>query len=112
MVVSTELRLEEELNLYQIVYYAMVYMLYHPTREWEHSDTYVTVGKKVLPGENTKIAIARGTHPVVYGTQGILGMILEDQYGEIIDAKIVQVGKGAEPGKRYTLTADGEVREI
>ena len=111
MVVSTELRLEEELNLYQIAYYAMVYMLYHPTRDWEYSDTYVTVGKEILPGKDTKIAIARGTHPVVYGTQGILGMILEDQYGEIIGAKIAQVGKGAEPGKRYTLTADGEVRE-
>lgn len=112
MVVSTELRLEEELNLYQIAYYAMVYMLDHPARDWEYSDAYVTVGKEILPGKDTKIAIARGAHPVVYGTQGILGMILEDQYGEIINAKIVQVGKGAEPGKHYTLTADGEVREI
>lgn len=111
MVVSTELRLEEELNPYQIAYYAMVYMLYHPARDWEYSDTYVTVGAKILPGKDTKIAIARGTHPVVYGTQGILGMILEDEQGEIIDAKIAQVGKEAEPGKRYTLTADGEVRE-
>ena len=112
MVVSTKLLLEEELNLYQIAYYAMVYMLEHPARDWEYSDMHVTAGTEIFPTKDTKIAIARGTYPVVQGTQGILGMILEDEHGEAIQAKILQVGKDAEPGKRYTLTANGEAREV
>lgn len=112
MVVSTELTLEKELNMYEIAYYAIVYMVEHPKREWKYEDAFVTVGEEADPKETTQITIIRSTEPVAYGKQGILGFLLEDTKGEIIAARVVQIGRNAKADTNYTITKTGQLKEV
>lgn len=114
MVVCTKMTLLKELTVKEIAGFAMVYMVKHPKRNWEKSDRYVCVAKEEAeaPKKDT-IAIARGRNPKVRGAAGsILGLILESENREILQAKIFEAGRDAKADTWYTVNKERELKEL
>lgn len=109
----TQISLIEELTPLKFALEGMRYMINHPAREkWEqrHGSVEVCRDRADAYGEN-HIAIARGEHPVVCGTEGsILGLIAETE-GMITGAKLFVVS-GEQAGRKYTLSTDGKLEEV
>ena len=115
MVVSTELTLKEELNLTEIAFAAMRYIIEHPKRDWRVITSGVCVQEDDAEAIGTdKIAIARGKNPVVAGNRGtVIGLILENADGEIIAASIRKVDDvQTKDSQYYTLTPDRRWVEV
>lgn len=113
MVVCTKMKLLRELTVREIAGFAMMYMVKHPKRNWEKSDQYVCVAQEKAEAEKKDtIAIARGKRPKVKGAAGsILGLILESN-GEILQAKLFEVGRDAKADTWYTVTKERELQEL
>ena len=114
MVVSTELTLKKELTLREIALCAMKYMILHPFRDWERDVTRCKVAKETAEGRGKgSIVIARGKNPHVRAwEESIVGILMEDETGEIIQASIREAGKDPiRTGIWYTMTREGEWRE-
>ncbi|WP_300572735.1 hypothetical protein [uncultured Acetatifactor sp.] len=112
-IACTELTLVQELTRREMAAQAMVYMVEHPKRAgWEAKRASLEVAadraEAMLPDA---IAIARGESPMVRGAEGAhLGLIREAD-GEIVDARLVMVGRnGIRPGIWYTVE-DGVLKE-
>nr|WP_300809236.1 hypothetical protein [uncultured Acetatifactor sp.] len=112
-IACTELTLVQELTRREMAAQAMVYMVEHPKRAgWEAKRASLEVAadraEAMLPDA---IAIARGERPMVRGAEGAhLGLIREAD-GEIVDARLVMVGRnGIRPGIWYTVE-DGVLKE-
>lgn len=90
-IACTEITLLKELTVMEFAMEGMKYIISHPDRrDWQQSHGTVNVGlsKATAPMENC-IAIARGQNPMVKGPKGsILGLIVEDVSGDIIDCKL------------------------
>ena len=114
MVVSTELTLKRELSLREVAYQAMRYMILHPARKWQVRSARCEVWEEKAEGEvEDSIVIARGKHPRVRARKrSILGIILENEHGEIVEASIRETGGEIQTGVWYTLTEKGEWKEI
>lgn len=109
-IACTELTLVQELTNRGIAAQAMLYMVRHPKREgWEAKRASLEAAadraEAMLPDG---IAIARGERPVARGAAGAhLGLVREAD-GEIVDARLVTVGRnGIRPDTWYTVEAGG-----
>ncbi|WP_251205343.1 DUF7666 domain-containing protein [Acetatifactor aquisgranensis] len=112
-IACTELTLVQELTNREMAAHAMLYMVRHPKRAgWEakgeHLEAAADRAEAMLPDA---IAIARGARPVARGAAGAhLGLVRETD-GEIVDARLVTVGRdGIRPGTWYTVEG-GTVKE-
>ena len=113
-IACTEITLLEELNPVAFAAEGMRYIINHPDREgWqqEHGSVRVREGKVEVAAKDC-IAIARGRNPMVKGPEGsILGLIVEDMEGAIVDCKLfVQTAEMA--GKWCTVGRDRKVMEV
>ena len=101
----TEMTIRRELNLFQMAASAMMYMVKHPTRDWKMKGRMLDVSPDKAEGKGCgSIAIARGHRPVVRGAAGsVMGLLVEDENGDIISAKVFEVKGNVEPGIWYTL---------
>lgn len=105
-IACTEITLIKELTTMEFAYEGMCYMIDHPQRSgWQSGKHNVQVQKDVASAAGSgKIAIARGKRPKVKGVFGsILGLMMENDAGEIIEAKLFrcsedQAGKWIEIG--------------
>ena len=102
----TEMTIRRELNLFQMAARAMMYIVAHPTREWKIKGRMLDVSPDKAEGKGRgSIAIARGCRPVVRGAAGsVMGLLVEDESGDIISAKVFEVKGDVEPGIWYTLS--------
>jgi hypothetical protein len=93
-IACTKITLLEELNPLKIAYHGMSYMIEHPDRErWEQTHVGVVVRKDEAEAKQPDhIAIARGKNPRVWGVKGsIIGLIREDEQGNIVQAKLMRM---------------------
>ena len=108
-IACTELTLVQELTRREMAAQAMVYMVEHPMYTSRLGlEVAADRAEAMLPDA---IAIARGESPMVRGAEGAhLGLIREAD-GEIVDARLVMVGRnGIRPGIWYTVE-DGVLKE-
>lgn len=113
-IACTELTLIRELTLRELAGYGMMYMVQHPMRDkWKQRGTGIEVAEETATAEAPDgIAIARGSHPMVKGTEGsILGLILEPSPGDIAAARLF-TADGQQAGKWYTLRPDRTLQEV
>lgn len=111
-IACTEITLLKELSPLEFAMAGMQYMIEHPQRaDWKSGKHRVKVEKdEAAAGGSGYIAIARGKEPKVKGSTGsILGLLFENEDGEIIAAKLFVCSK-EQAGK--WLTMDGERKVI
>ena len=113
-IACTEITLLEELSPVAFAVEGMRYMINHPDRagwQQEHGSVKVKEGKANVAAKDC-IAIARGQNPMVKGPEGsILGLIVEDMEGAIVDCKLfVQTPELAD--KWCTVGQDRNVMEV
>lgn len=89
-IACTEITLLKELDMCDLAYEGMKYIIEHPRRTgWEQSRKLLQVQKDYAEAEPGGIAIARGLHPRAAGPKGsILGILQENEDGIIIYAKM------------------------
>lgn len=89
-IACTEITLLKELDMCDLAYEGMKYIINHPRRTgWEQSRKLLQVQKDYAEAEPGSIAIARGLHPMAAGPKGsILGILQENEDGIIIYAKM------------------------
>lgn len=89
-IACTEITLLKELDMCDLAYEGMKYIINHPRRTgWEQSRKLLQVQKDYAEAEPGGIAIARGLHPRAAGQKGsILGILQENEDGIIIYAKM------------------------
>lgn len=89
-IACTEITLLKELDMCDLAYEGMEYIINHPRRTgWEQSRKLLQVQKDYAEAELGGIAIARGLHPRAAGQKGsILGILQENEDGIIIYAKM------------------------
>lgn len=106
----TEMTLLQELNMDQFVIKTLEYMVKNPRMDWERERWMLQIARdKAEADVSGAIAIARGIHPEVRGVKGShLGLILENEQGEIISA----LGFRAKDKKIYTLTVDHRLEVV
>ena len=106
----TEMTLLQELNMDQFVIKTLEYMVRNPRMDWEREYWMLQIAKdKAEALTKGAIAIARGTHPEVNGVKGShLGLILENEQGEIISA----LGFQAKDDRIYTLNAHHKLEVV
>ena len=111
----TKITLLKELTIKELAGYGMMYMIQHPMREkWQQERHMLCVKENEAEAKQRgAIAIARGPHPVVKGTEGsILGLILESEPGVITAAKLFVAGIEAKENTVYTLKSDRTLQEV
>lgn len=106
----TTMTIKKELTLLQFTIKTLEYMVKNPRMDWERARYMLEIKRNQaradLPGA---IAIARGTVPRVSGVKGsVLGLVLENNKGEILAAKAWEAGDS----KTYTLRRDYELEEV
>lgn len=109
----TEITLVKELSVKEFALHGMLYMVSHPKRtKWEQNYNGCVVRKdKAEAVKEENIAIARGENPKVRGVAGsILGLIIEPENGNIVDAKLF-VCTEENAGKWYTLDENRKLEE-
>lgn len=106
----TEMTLLQELNMDQFVIKTLEYMVKNPRMDWERVRWMLQIKKEKAEAlQAGAIAIARGMHPEVKGVKGShMGLILENELGEIISAK----GFMAQDERIYTLTEEHELEVV
>lgn len=104
-IACTQLTLIRELTVLQFTARAMMYIVKHPSRQWELScENLMTARDRAWARTEHDVAIARGRCPLVKGVPGsVLGLLCEEDEGRITDAKVVKVQKNIKPGVWYTL---------
>lgn len=107
----TEMTLVEELDLWSLCKYGMEYIILHPRRKWEQRSGGA-VAAKDQASATMGIAIARGREPRVKGAAGtVLGLLKEDEDGDIIAARLFRPGSGKYLADAwYTVGINGEIR--
>lgn len=103
-IAGTEIKILRELSLKGMVEAAIEYMLNYPDRDDIYRRGYISVMRDKAE-TNDGIAIARGKHPAVRGTEGsIIAMVKEDENGNIIGAWVEEVdGHRIEADRWYQL---------
>jgi hypothetical protein len=113
-IACTKITLIKELTYTELALEGMKYIITHPDRDgWMSGKHRVMVqqDKAEATGEGY-IAIARGSNPMVRGEKGsILGLIVENQEGTIINAKLF-VADRQQARKWYTIDADRNLQEV
>lgn len=113
-IACTELTLVKELSVREVAVQAVLFMVRHPRRGgWQVDRTLLDVkedmAEMLLPGG---IAIARGREPLVRGAVGAHLGLVKETGDEIVDARVLTVGKhGIKPGVWYTVK-EGAPEEI
>lgn len=109
----TEMTLVEELGVKKLTGYAMVYICSHPSRKWKQAGENLEVKEDEACGAGAgSIAIARGKNPKVKGAAGsVLGLIKEDENGQIEAAKVFAVEGKVIPNTWYTITPSRILKE-
>lgn len=94
-IACTEITLLKELTIPEMAAEAMAYMVRHPVRTWETSGNLLEVKRDKAEGAGPgSIAIARGKAPKAKGKAGsVIGLLEEDDNGEIISAKLFQINE-------------------
>lgn len=113
-IACTELTLLEELSIRGLAFRGMAYMVEHPERtQWQQYKEHIKVApEEAEANEADDIAIARGTCPRVRGPEGsILGLILENQSGEIETVRLF-VPAEDQADRWYTLEPDRTLRKV
>ena len=113
-IACTSITLLEELSPARFAAEAMKYMIMHPHREgWQQSSGMVMVEKNESEAhEENSIAIARGIRPMVKGPcESLLGLLVENEMGEIINAKLIKVDQ-RKANKWLYLTDEREVEFV
>ncbi len=113
-IACTELTLVQELDIRGITAHAIMYMAEHPRREgWEKEGFLLEAKRDRAEARHSgAIAIARGERPLVRGTEGACLGLVQEENGEITDARLLTAGRrGIKPHTWYTL-ADGIPREV
>ncbi len=90
-IACTKLTLVKELSRLEFVMAGIQYMIEHPLRSgWQQHYYNVTVqGDEAEAAGEGGVAIARGRNPKVKGPEGsILALLVEDEAGYIVEAKI------------------------
>ncbi len=93
-IACTEITLLKELDIWELTYEGMEYIINHPRRTgWAQSRKMLEVQKDYAEAEPGGIAIARGLYPRAAGPKGsILGVIQEHgENGDIITARMMRV---------------------
>lgn len=111
----TKITLLKELTIKELAGYGMMYMVEHPLREnWQQSGALISVKENEAEAKQKgAIAIARGPHPIVTGTEGsILGLIMETEPGVIRAAKLFVAGEDAKADISYTLDENRKLLEV
>lgn len=113
-IACTELTLVQELDIRGIAAHAMMYMAEHPRREgWEKEGFLLEVKRdRAEAGQTGAIAIARGGRPQARGAEGACLGLVQEENGEIVNARLLTVGRhGIKPHTWYML-ADGMPEEV
>ncbi len=113
-IACTELKLLRELGIRQLAGYGMEYIVKHPLRaDWKQSGTGIMVAADRAEGKREgDIAIARGRQPRVWGVEGaICGLLMEDENGLIISARLFVMG-WQQAGKWYTIDTQRNLKEV
>ena len=102
----TEMTILREMNVFQMAARAMMYMVAHPTREWQMRGSLLDVSADRAEGQGAgSVAIARGSRPRVKGKPGsVMGLLVENADGDIVSAKVFEVKGIVKPGVWYTLS--------
>lgn len=110
----TEMTLVEELDEKKLAGYAMLYICSHPSRKWKQTGKKLDVKEDEACGTGAgSIAIARGRNPKAKGTTGsVLGLIKEDENGQIEAAKVFTVEGDVAPDTWYTITPARILKEV
>ena len=112
-IACTEIRLIKQLNLKEMAYYGIQYMVNHPKRtDWELSQRRLRVKREFAEAEweGEGIVIARGEDPAVSGSKGTICGLIREINGEIIGAGMfVAGGNKYEANRMYGMTKDGEI---
>lgn len=112
-IACTEITLLKELTGTEFALHGMKYMIEHPDRkDWKSGKHRVKVAEdQAEAGGENYIAIARGSSPAVRGMEGsILGLLCENEDGEIKDAKLFVCSK-EQAGKWLTVDENRKVVE-
>lgn len=106
----TEMTLLKELNMDQFVIKTLEYMVRNPRMDWQRERWMLQIARDRATAEQAgAIAIARGVHPKVQGVKGShLGLVLENEWGEIISA----IGFQAKDDRIYTLTVNHRLEVV
>ncbi len=113
-IACTSIKLIEELSPVKFAVEGVKYMVMHPHREnWQQFHETVQVKKNTCEAYAADdIAIARGINPMVKGPKGsLLGLLVENKDGDIVNAKIIKVGD-RKANKWLYLTDERQVKEI
>lgn len=109
-IACTQITLLKELDLKQLTFEVMKYIILHPYREWPRIGKLFEVAEDCAEAVKDGFAIARGVNPIVKGEEGsVLGILVEHpgNNAEFLEAKVGIVGIDIEPGIWYTVQ-DGE----
>lgn len=113
-IACTQITLVEELTPLKFAMEGMKYIICHPHRKrWKQDYGNVIVAQDTAKAmKDGDIAIARGREPKVSGPEGsILGLIVEDQAGDVVDAKLF-VMDAQMAGKWCSLSENRKVVEV
>lgn len=102
----TELTLVQELTSRGIAAHALLYIAKHPLRQgWEAKRFMLEAAwDRAEAAFPDAIAIARGSRPVARGALGSHLGLVREEYGEVIGARLLTVGRnGIKPGTWYTV---------
>lgn len=106
-VACTELKVGKELSLQELAAHGMMYMLMHPSREWEMWAGGAQIASWRASADKNGIAIARGENPAVKGENGsVLGLMVERD-GSFVMTALETVGGALAEGVWYTLDEEG-----
>lgn len=111
-IACTKITLLEELDTLKFAVEGMRYIILHQDRDgWKKSYRNVVVNADEAETKEG-IAIARGRNPMVKGREGcVLGVLRENENGEIVNATIVKV-KQEESGKWFRIGKTGKLEVV
>lgn len=109
----TRITLLRELNLKELGYHKLKYMILHPKRDWKKTGFLYEVAEERAEGKGKgSVAIARGKNPMVRGKAGsVLGLLCEPEPELFTEAKVFEVTGGIRPDTWYRLK-DGKLQEV
>ncbi len=110
-IACTEIKLIRELNLKEMAFQGLIYMVQHDKRtDWKLQAEHLSVKEDYAESDCLGIAIARGENPKVSGMIGTICGLVREREGKIETARMFTIGKEYPAGKVYGLSEDGEIR--